>query len=70
MDNIGDVNQTHIVLIPKKKHCESPGDFHPISLCNVMYKIVAKVLANRLKLVLPEVIHDSQSGFVSWQIDH
>ena len=62
--NIGDVNQTHIVLIPKKKHCESPDDFRPISLCNVIYKIVAKVLANRLKLVLPVVVHESQSGFV------
>ena len=64
VDNIGEVNQTHIVLIPKKKHCESPGDFRPISLCNVIYKIVVKVLANRLKEVLPMIIHESQSGFV------
>ena len=62
--NIGSINQTYIALIPKKKECESPVDFRPISLCNVLYKIISKVLANRLKRVLPSVIHESQSGFV------
>ena len=61
---IGSINQTYIVLIPKKKTCESPVDFRPISLCNVIYKMVSKVLANRLKLILPSVINESQSGFV------
>lgn len=62
--NIGDLNKTYIALIPKKKECETPVDFRPISLCNVMYKILSKVLANGLKKVLPTIIHESQSGFV------
>ena len=63
-DDIGSLNQTYIALIPKKKICESPIDFRPISLCNVLNEIVSKVLANRLKQVLPIIIDESQSGFI------
>ena len=62
------MNYTHIVLIPKKNDPRCVSDFRPISLANVVSRIVSKVLANRLKLILPDVILDSQSAFVPNQL--
>jgi hypothetical protein len=59
-----DINFTHIALVPKKKNPVGVSDFRPISLFNVVYKILSKVLANRLKYILPVIISCNQSAFI------
>ncbi|RVW67638.1 Transposon TX1 uncharacterized 149 kDa protein [Vitis vinifera] len=58
------LNSTFLLLIPKKEGTEDLKDFRPISLVGSVYKLLAKVLANRLKTVMGEVISDSQHAFV------
>ena len=62
--NVAPLNHTYIALIPKVCNPRKVTEFRPISLYNVIYRIVAKVLANKLKQVLDEIISPNQSAFV------
>ena len=58
------LNTTFLVLIPKKGEAEDLKNFKPISLLGSLYKLLAKVLANRLKRVVGTVVSDAQNAFV------
>lgn len=59
------LNETYICLIPKKLDAKSIIDYRPISLIPCAYKIIASVLSNRLKHVLPHTIVENQMAFVA-----
>ena len=60
----GCTNSTFLALIPKEVNPTSFDMFQPISLCNASYKILAKLLSNRLKPLLGTLISPLQGGFV------
>lgn len=63
------LNATFLALIPKNGTSDEPQGFKPISLCNVVYKILATIMVNKLKPILPDLIAQEQIGFVkAWQI--
>jgi hypothetical protein len=58
-----ELNFTYIALIPKTANPTRVTEFRPISLCNVFYKLISKVIANRIKGVLHKLIFLNQSTF-------
>lgn len=58
------LNNTVITLIPKCDDLATMRDLRLIALCNVIYKVVSKVLANRLKSILPDTIFETQFAFI------
>lgn len=58
------VNSTILALIPKKTDSMEMRDYRLIACCNVIYKVVSKIIANRLKKLLPNIISENQSAFI------
>eukprot|EP00253_Pinus_taeda_P016766 PITA_16766 len=58
------LNATFMALIPKTEEANTPDKYRSIALCNVIYKIVSKVISTRLKPLLPLIISPEQSGYV------
>jgi hypothetical protein len=58
------INMTKIILIPKSNKAVDLKDFRPISLCNVIYKIISKCLVNRIRPFLDGLIGETQSAFI------
>lgn len=58
------LNEIYLALIPKVKNPERASEFQPISLCNVCYKLMSKVITNRLCWYLLEVVDEALSAFI------
>ncbi|KAL6211963.1 hypothetical protein ACLB2K_017186 [Fragaria x ananassa] len=65
----GDLNFTFVTLILKVKTLKDMTQLRPIALCNVLYRICSKILANRLKRILDKVISSLQSAFVPGRLN-
>ncbi|KAK5835834.1 hypothetical protein PVK06_011546 [Gossypium arboreum] len=59
------LNNTLIMLIPKKDSPDDFSHFRPISLCSVLYQLVMKVTANRFKVIFPKLISQEQARFIA-----
>lgn len=62
------VNSTILALVPKTTEAKEMKDYRPIACCNVLYKVVSKIIANCLKAILPRIIAANQSAFVQGRL--
>ncbi|CAN1244433.1 Transposon TX1 uncharacterized 149 kDa protein [Linum perenne] len=63
-----EVHNTDIVLIPKLDAPVTMKDLRPISLCNVLYRIVSKALANRLRRCIERLVEHEQYAFIQGRL--
>jgi len=67
---VGRLKYTFLALIPKVNNPKKFGDFRSISLCNLVYKIISKVLSNWIKPVLSKASSTEQFGFLKGRQIH
>ncbi|CAN0886405.1 LINE-1 retrotransposable element ORF2 protein [Linum grandiflorum] len=60
-----ELKETNIVLLPNVDEPHGMRELRPISLCSVLYRIIAKILANRMRKVMPKLISEEQYAFVA-----
>jgi hypothetical protein len=59
------IKHRKVIYIPKKPNPLDPGDFRPLSMLEVLYKIPSRILAHRLSTMLPTIIGEHQHGFMA-----
>lgn len=62
--NLECINTSYVTLIPKSNSPETVSDYRPISLLNISLKLITKILADRLQLVILRLVHQNQYGFI------
>jgi len=60
-----EINHTFLTLVPKSDNSSSLADFRSISCCNVICKFISKILANRLQVVIGELMSHNQDAFIN-----
>jgi len=66
-DLLKQVNHSIIALVPKLSNANLVANFQPISCCNVIYKVISKILAGRMTHVLQDIISPAQNAFLRWR---
>lgn len=62
------INNSYVTLIPKVENPVFIKEYMPISCCNILYKIITKVLANMLQHLMPQLVNESQSAFIKGRL--
>lgn len=62
------LNATILALVPKTEEARELKNYRPIACCNLLYKVISKIIANRLKTILPQLIKLNQSAFVQQRL--
>jgi hypothetical protein len=69
-NQVSEINLTDICLVPKVQEPQFVNQFRPISLCNTLYKILSKVIVNRLKGCIADIVSPYQTGFIPGRSIH